>query len=287
MAMLDVKGMLQRYGLRPSKGLGQHFLIDGRAYERILDASELSAQDTVLEIGPGLGTLTRRLAERVGRVLAVELDRKMVQVLTDQLGDCTNVRVVQGDILDIDPGDALAEVAGPQHSAAPESYKVVANLPYYVTSAALKHLLTARVRPTRLTLMVQREVAQRIVARAGDMSLLAVSVQVFGEPRIVCRVSASAFYPRPKVDSAVLTIRVYGSPRVPRDGEAFFFRVVQAGFGQKRKQIHNSLSAGLHQPHDDILAALQRAGVAADRRPQTLGVDEWLNLAEALRSGDS
>jgi len=276
-----VKALLRRYGLRPSKGLAQRFLTDEGVLARILVASDLAIDDLVLEIGPGLGLLTRCLADRVSRLVAVELDRKMVKVLAETLDGRANVHIVHGDILEIDFVAEMMTVAGLQEEAL-LSYKVVANLPYYITSVVLRRLLNARVRPTQLTLMVQREVAQRIVSKPGSLSLLAISVQVFGLPKIVCRVPANAFYPPPKVDSALLNVQLYESPRVPQGDLARFFRVVRAGFGQKRKQLHNSLTHNLRLPRDTVLAALEEAGIAPQRRPQTLGIEEWTALASAL-----
>ncbi|OGO06172.1 MAG: ribosomal RNA small subunit methyltransferase A [Chloroflexi bacterium RBG_13_56_8] len=275
---MDPISLLKRYDIRPSKGLGQNFLIREGVVERILEASELSPQDLVLEVGAGLGLLTRRLAERASAVVAVELDRKMVPILADTLQGAANVHIVQADILQVDPPQLMVrELALPDMGSL--RYKVVANLPYYITSAVLRHLLDTKVRPERLVVMVQKEVAQRIVASAGDLSLLAISVQVFGMPEIITSIPASAFYPRPKVDSALLRVCVYEEPRVPEEEIASFFRVVRAGFGQKRRQLHNSLMHNLHLPHDAVLAALHQANIAPARRPQTLEVEEWVRLA--------
>lgn len=287
---MDVKALLRRYGLRPSKGLGQNFLTDERVYARILEVSELQADDVVLEIGPGLGTLTRRLAERVSLVVAIELDRQMIAILSDTLRDHPNVHLIQGDVLSLDPVAALSRAQGvPEDRVG--AYKVVANLPYYITSAVLRHLLTARLRPLMLTLMVQREVAERIVAPPGQLSLLALSVQVFGRPRIVQRVPATAFYPRPKVDSAVLCLPLDEQPRIAPEQLSLFFRVAQAAFAQRRKQIHNSLRNNLGLSAKEVRQALDEAGIAPHRRPQTLRIEEWARLTQALhpmlRRGDT
>jgi len=279
---MDVRALLKKHGIQPSKGLGQSFLIDERVYDRILQASDLQAEDVVLEIGPGLGSLTRCLADRVAQVVAVELDRKMIAVLSETVGNCANVHLIHADILETDPVQALGDALGRAEGTV-GPYKVVANLPYYITSAVLRHLLSARLRPQRLTLMVQWEVAQRIVAPPGQMSLLAVSVQVFGEPRLVCRVPARAFYPAPKVDSAILTVATYPQPRADSDALPLFFRIVQAGFAQRRKQLHNSLRSGLALSGETVQRALDRAGIAATRRPQTLSVEEWVRLTDVLR----
>lgn len=278
---MDAISILKRHHIQPSKGLGQNFLVDDRVREHILTASNLKADDVVLEIGPGLGLLTRRLAEQVANVVAIELDRNMLPVLADTLRDQTNVHIIQGDILKIDPVEHLSSALA-LSDLARLRYKVVANLPYYITSAALRHLLGARVRPQQMTLMVQYEVAERIIAPPGRLSLLALSVQMFGDPEKVCRVPASAFYPSPKVDSAVLRVRLYEEPRVPEEEMRRFFRAARAGFAQRRKQIHNSLTHNLHIAHERVLAALAEVGIDAARRPQTLSIEEWVSLARAL-----
>jgi len=277
---MDVLATLRRYGIQPSKGLGQNFLVAEWAYERILEASDLQADDLVLEVGPGLGALTRRLAERAAQVVAVELDRKMLPLLAEALAEFPNAHVVQGDILELDPVALLCEHTGTSEAAL--RYQVVANLPYYITSQALRHLLGARVRPRRLTLMVQREVAERITSGPGQMSLLAVSVQVFGAPRLVCRVPPSAFVPPPKVSSAVLQIEVFPDPLVPEERLDGFFTLARAGFSQRRKQLHNSLAAGLGLAPAQVAAALRAAEIAPQRRPQSLSIAEWSRLAAAL-----
>jgi len=269
----EIKELLTRYGVRPSKGLGQHFLIDESVLEHILSAAQLSAQDTVLEIGPGLGVLTRALAEGAGRVVAVELDERMVTILRERLADFNNLEIVQGDILELAPAALVAPAS---------QYKVVANLPYYITSAVLRHLLEAAGKPELIVVTVQLEVAQRILAQPGDMSLLAVSVQFYGQPELVTRVPAGAFWPPPQVDSAVLKIQVYEHPPVMVDDVGWFFQVVRAGFGQRRKQLKNALAAGLHRHRDEVATALKTAGVDPRRRAETLNLEEWAAVAEAL-----
>ncbi len=278
---MDVAAILKQYGIRPSKGLGQNFLVSDGVLDRIVAASDLAADDVLLEVGPGLGLMTRRLAERCRAVVAVELDRRMVAILGERLADLPNVHVVQGDILELDPCATVAAGLG-LDPAAPLAYKVVANLPYYITSAALRHLLEPPGRPTLMTVMVQWEVAQRLVASPGQMSLLAVSVQVYGQPEVVARVPAESFYPPPSVDSAVVRIRVHPQPQVPAERSASFFRAVRAGYGQKRKTLQNSLSAGLALGREETAAALARAGVDASRRAQTLSIAEWLAVEAAV-----
>lgn len=269
---MDVKTIKKLLGtIGPKKSLGQHFLVDESVLDKIVAAAELDPSDTVVEIGPGLGVLTEALAERAGRVIAVELDEKMIDVLRDHLAAYQNLEIVQGDILEIDPGD-LAD----------GRYKVVANLPYYITSAVIRHLLEAEHRPTALVLTMQLEVAQRILAEPGDMSILAVSVQFYGRPMLVTRVPAGAFWPHPEIDSAVLHIDVYEEPPVAVDDIDWFFTVVRAGFQQRRKQLKNALAGGLHPTKKQIIAALERAGIDPRRRAQTLSIEEWARVAQAL-----
>jgi 16S rRNA (adenine1518-N6/adenine1519-N6)-dimethyltransferase len=263
--------LLQRYGLSPKKSLGQSFLVEEGVLHRIVIAAELSKQDTVLEIGPGLGALTRHLAESAGRVVAVELDDRLLPILEDQLGDAANVEVVHGDILAVEPGQL---VGGP--------YIVVANLPYYITAAILRHLLESRRRPRRMVLTVQREVAERLVAAPGDLSLLAVSVQAFGAVTMVAQIRAGSFYPRPGVDSAVVRVELHPQPVFYPLDEGHFFRVVKAGFALRRKQLRNSLAAGLRLDKNEVEQALQSVGIDPRRRAETLMLTEWVALAREL-----
>jgi 16S rRNA (adenine1518-N6/adenine1519-N6)-dimethyltransferase len=263
----SIPALLRAHGMHPRKRLGQHFLADPVALGRIVSAADLSTDDTVVEVGAGLGTLTRLLADQAGRVVAVELDEQLVSILKEQLAGLPNVQIVQGDIMSM-PAFGL-----PHHG-----YKVVGNLPYYITSAVLRRFLEARSRPCLMVVTVQREVAERIVAAPPDMSLLAVSVQFYGQPHIVARIAAGAFCPPPKVDSAVVRIDVGKQPTVTLGegiDEAVFFRTVRAGFSQKRKMLRNALSAGLGLPPVRVEEALARAGIDPRRRAETLGLQEW------------
>jgi 16S rRNA (adenine1518-N6/adenine1519-N6)-dimethyltransferase len=266
---MDVHRLLREFNLQPKKGLGQNFLVSEGALRRIVAAADLELGDVVLEVGPGLGTLTRLLAQQAKRIIAVELDRRLVDILSQTLADFPNVEIVQGDILEMEP-------RGPGGlSGLSPGYKVVANLPYYITSAVLRHLLTARVKPQLIVVTVQREVAQRMIASPGQMGLLSVSVQFYGRPRIVARIPAGAFYPVPKVNSAVVRIDLDESPTVAVADVDRFFEVVRAGFGQKRKQLRNALAQGLSLPASTVVEALRRAGVDEKRRAQTLSLEEW------------
>ncbi len=273
---LDVPGLLRRYGLRPDKSLGQNFLIDTAALEKVIAAAGVQPVDSVLEIGPGLGSLTRLLAVSARQVVAVEIDAGLLPPLEQVLGPYPNVRLVHGDILSLDPAELMAPAAGEGGA-----YLVVANIPYYITSALIRHLLEARLKPERVALTVQREVAERITAGPGEMSLLALSVQVYGAPSIAARIPAGAFYPAPKVDSAVVRVDLYPEPRIPSAGLDVFFRLAKAGFSQKRKTLRNSLSAGLRLAPAQAGALLESAGIDPQRRAETLSIDEWKRLVEA------
>lgn len=305
-AMMNVRRLLKEFDIQPRKSLGQNFLADQRALERIVEAAELEPGDIVLEIGPGLGALTRLLAESARRVIAVELDQRLVEVLKQTLADLPNVEIIHGDVLELNPATLLerhtesqlleadcqirrqaagpGDPAGANYDALSLQYKVVANLPYYITSAILRRLLTAEVRPGLMVVTVQWEVARRITAEPGDMSLLAVSVQFYGRPRIVTRIKASAFYPSPQVDSAVVRIDLGGRPRVEVDDIEGFFEVVRAGFAQRRKQLRNALAAELALPASDAAQALIRAGVNPRRRAQALSIEEWARVWREMQA---
>jgi 16S rRNA (adenine1518-N6/adenine1519-N6)-dimethyltransferase len=268
--------------------LGQNFLVDATAPDRIADCADLSAADTVLEVGAGVGTLTAALAARAGRVLAVETDPKLAAVLQAELGDCEGIEIVHGDILELDPADLLgvdvpaAEATLPLWGPRLAHYRVVSNLPYYITNAVVQHLLEAAVRPAQMVLTVQREVALRMVADPGNMSLLAVSVQFYGEPDICMRLGRGAFYPMPNVDSAVVRVDVYEDPPVPVQDVGQFFQVVKAGFSQRRKQLRNSLSSTLQLDPNEVEAAMRAYGLDPRRRAETLSIEEWGKTYAAL-----
>jgi len=270
----SARDLLRQYGIVPRKEIGQSFLIDRRVLAKIVAAADLDVTDVVVEIGPGLGTLTEALAQSAGQVIAIEMDERLVKVLHERFSATSNVKIVQGDILQVD----LPTLVGAQ-----TKFKVVANLPYYITSAILRRLLESPVKPCIVVVMVQKEVAERIVARPGQMSTLSVSVQFYGKPRLIAKVPAHAFYPRPAVNSAIVRIDVYDALPVQIDDVDSFFAVVHAGFAQRRKQLRNSLSAGLHLPITVIVGALRGCGIDEKRRPQTLTVGEWAEVYRALR----
>lgn len=270
---LDVPHLLRQYGLHPNKSLGQNFLLDDTALEQVVGAADLTSQDNVLEIGAGLGSLSRRLAVTARSVVAVEVDSNLIPALTQVVSQYPNVHIVQGDILALDPARLLSH----------ESYIVVANIPYYITSALIRHLLESDPPPTRLVLTIQDQVAERICANPGDMSLLALSVQVYGHPNIVAHIPAGAFYPPPSVNSAVLRIDLFASPRIPIEQLDLFFQLIRAGFSQKRKTIRNALSAGLHLSPSAVEIILKDAHIDPMRRAETLSLPEWRQLTSRFR----
>jgi 16S rRNA (adenine1518-N6/adenine1519-N6)-dimethyltransferase len=268
---MNPKALLDEYDILPRKSLGQNFIHDPNTLDKIVSIADLSSTDTILEIGPGTGALTTRLAEAARRVIAVELDDRLKPLLDETLASYPNVWVVYQDILTVDIPRLLK----------PEPYIVIANLPYYITSAILKHLLENDHRPQRLILTVQQEVAERLIAKPNDMSILSVSVQFFGQPKIAMRLNPSVFWPRPEVDSAVVTIETYATPLVDVPDTKSFFRVVRAGFGQKRKQLKNSLGSGLGLDSNQTTSLCEQAGIDPRRRAETLSLEEWASLTRA------
>ena len=288
--LTQTRGLLRRSGIRARKGLGQHFLVDEEVLRLIIATAQLTPADVVIEIGPGLGVLTKELARLAGCVIAVELDDKLAATLKETLASFNNVTIINEDVLNIDPA-ALLEEQKTKFSAevsSPFSYKVVANLPYYITSPVLRHFLEASVKPQIMVVMVQKEVAGEIVAKPGRMSLLSISVQLYGEPAIVGYVPAHCFYPAPAVDSAILKIVVYPQPAVEIADKESFFALVRAGFSAPRKQIANSLAHGLGLSKVEVLPLLERTSVVPHRRAETLTLEEWAHLWRVFtRLGES
>ena len=269
--MLHPKDLLRHYGLEPKKSLGQNFLFDENVLRRIVWAADLQPEDSVLEVGPGLGALTRLLAETAVSVTAVELDDRLLPILQRELSPFPNITLIQGDIL---AQTVTALFPGP--------YKVVANVPYYITGAILRHLLDGQPKPSRLVLTVQKEVADRVTAVPPDMSLLAVSVQCYGRVQKVADIKAGSFWPTPEVDSAVIRVTLTDSSAMNQAPYATrFFQTVKVGFSQKRKQLQKNLR-GLALPDGQAEAALQQAGIDGRRRAETLTLDEWHTLVRHL-----
>jgi len=276
--LTQTRRLLRRFDLKVRKGLGQHFLVDDEVLKLVVSTAGLTPDDVVIEIGPGLGVLTRELAREAGQVVAVELDDKLAAILQQTLTPFDNVTIVNEDVLRLEPATLLQE-----HRPKPSpvgSYKVVANLPYYITSPVLRHFLEASAKPQTMVVMVQKEVAEAIAARPGRMSPMSVSVQFYGEPIIISRVPAQCFYPAPEVDSAILRVDVYPQPVVPVTDVKGFFELVRAGFSASRKQIANSLAQGLELPKPEVLSLLEKSGIVPQRRAETLTLGEWARLWE-------
>jgi 16S rRNA (adenine1518-N6/adenine1519-N6)-dimethyltransferase len=269
----QLRRLLGTEGLRPRKSLSQNFLTDAAVLDAIVDAAELRSGDRVVEVGPGLGVLTRRLLAAGASVLSVEMDPRLAAYLRRELGGVERFELIEADALDLHPREMFAG----------EFFKLVANIPYHITSPLL-HAFLEGDRPPELTvLLVQLEVAERVAAPPGQMSYLSVFVQNVASAEVVSRVPAAAFEPAPAVDSAILRLRRRASAAVPPGPEREpFYRVVQAGFRQRRKQIHNGLGRELALERAPLDAALAACGVAPDRRPQTLDVDEWACLSVQL-----
>jgi 16S rRNA (adenine1518-N6/adenine1519-N6)-dimethyltransferase len=266
-----IKETLKNMDRRAKKGLGQHFLVDSSYLETISAKAELSKEDIVIEVGPGLGVLTEVLLEEVGSVIAVEVDTALTNALAQALSKSSNLTMVNADILKTTPEQLLG--------AGVTSYKVVANLPYNIASPVLRRFLESQLKPSLIVVMVQREVAKNMLAKPPDMNLLAIGVQLYGRPKIVRKVPSDAFYPKPKVESAIVRIDVYNEPAVAVGDIETFFRIARAGFGNKRKQLRNSLAHGLDVSPITIEQLLSRAGIDYQRRAQTLTLEEWACLS--------
>jgi 16S rRNA (adenine1518-N6/adenine1519-N6)-dimethyltransferase len=266
------RDLLSHLGVRPSKGMGQNFLFERGVVRKIVDEAGIDRNSTIVEIGPGLGIMTEELLSRAGKVIAIELDTDLANHLKRLFGDRENFDIYEGDALQIDLG-TLATSDRP--------YQVVANLPYSVASAIIRHALEATRPPQQMTVMVQKEVAERIAASPPHMSILGVAAQFYATPRIAFTVTADVFFPRPDVESAVLDLVPRSEALLPMDQRETFFRVVNAGFRQKRKQVANSLSAELVLPKPDMQALLLSSGIDPSRRAETISVEEWVRLSQA------
>ena len=267
--LLDAPKVLKKHGISPKKSLGQNFVVNQRALDAVISAADLSGDEEVIEVGAGLGTLTIELAQRADRVFAVEIDKRLIPILQGVLQDYGNVTLLHADFLQIDPGELVSQAG----------YSVVANIPYNITSVLIRHLMESSMPPAKVVLTMQREVAQRIISSPGDMSLLALSVQIFGRAVIAARIPAGCFYPIPKVDSAVLRIDIYKETVVPRHLIQVIFSLARAGFGQKRKKLRNSLAPVMGSNPAGVEKLLDRAGIQPKSRAQELSIQDWEKIA--------
>jgi 16S rRNA (adenine1518-N6/adenine1519-N6)-dimethyltransferase len=263
---------MRRFGLRPDKRLGQNFLIDNGSLRKVVHAADLKGDETVLEIGAGLGSLTILLSHSAGKVITVEFDKRLIPALEISLAPLDNVRLIVGDIMKMKLEELLSD----------QAYTVVANIPYNITSALIRHLMESRWPPEKIVLTIQREVAQRIIAGSGKLNLLALSVQIYGVPEIVGHIPSRAFYPQPKVDSSIIRINLHKSSIVPPELISAVFRLAKIGFNQKRKQLRNSLSAGMGVEKELAEKWLRDSGIDPRSRPQELALEKWIPLAEAV-----
>ena len=287
--------ILQAFHLKADKNLGQNFLVEESVVNRIAKAAELTPEDTVLEIGPGIGTLTQALAMTGASVVSVELDKRLIPVLQETVGAYKNVRIVQGDILKVNIPEIIAEVKADQKTAGAtgevaeaesemkqsDTFKVCANLPYYITTPIIMYLLEQKLPLERLVVMVQKEVAERMTAGPGgrEYGAISVAMQYYTEPKIAFIVKAGSFLPAPKVDSAVLVCKKRSKPPVEVPDEKTFFKVVAAAFSVRRKMLNNSLKNMGGLTGEQVKAWLDRAGIDGKRRAETLSLEEFAMLA--------
>lgn len=269
----ELLNILKKYNLWTKKSLGQNFLVNSQVLKKIVDAADLKKDDEILEVGPGLGVLSVELASRVKKVTAIELDQRVLPILRENLEPYKNVEVIHGDALKIPP---------PAYH-----YKLVANIPYYITSPLLRHYLELPEksektfqRPSHIVLLIQKEVAEKICAKEGDHTILSLQVQLFGKPSIVSTVSKSSFFPQPKVDSAILKIETYTEPLI--SNITIFFKLIKAAFAQKRKTLLNSLQNRFQVSKETIIHALKQAEIDPSERPQMLSISQWEKLGNAF-----
>lgn len=274
--------ILQKYNFKLQKKFGQNFLIDNNILEKIIDAAEITKEDCVLEIGPGIGTMTRYLAERAKNVIAVEIDNNLIPILQDTLKDHQNIKIIHSDILKVDINRIVEEENGGK------PVKVVANLPYYITTPIIMALFENHVAMQSITIMVQKEVADRMQAGPGskDYGALSLAVQYYARPEVITRVPASCFLPKPNVDSTVIRLTKYETPPVEIKDEAFLFAIIRAAFNQRRKTLVNALSnaaiPGVNK--ENITEALQKMGLSLVVRGEALNLEQFSELSNLLFS---
>ena len=264
-----IKDLLEKYHTKPIKYMGQNFLIDASALKKVVDSAEIDKKDTILEIGPGLGVLTKELAGRAKKVIAIEKDATMMEILRETLKDYGNVEIIQGNAL-----------TATNYQLPTTNYKLVANIPYYITSPLIRKFLESKNQPETIVLMVQKEVAQRICSKPPNMSLLAVSVQFYAKAQIIFYISKGCFWPVPKVNSAIIKItpKVGGRPT----STDLFFKIVKAGFSQPRKQLAGNLAKGLQKSKKEIETWLLKNNLQPKQRAETLSIEDWIDLTNTF-----
>lgn len=264
-----IKDIFKRHGLKPAKRFGQNFLIDKKAVRQIVEAAQLTDQDTVLEIGPGLGVITQELVQRAKKIIAVEKDQKMVEILKETLRDYNNIEIINADIRML-------------NERCSTSFKIVGNLPFYLTAPVIRQFLEAENQPEFMALMVQKEVGQRICAKPPEMNLLAVSVQIYAEPKILAYIPRESFWPEPKVDAALIKITPHAKPLLIKNEIINFFKIVKDGFSQPRKQLLNNFSKNMTLNKQQTSEWLSQNGIAPERRAETLSVGDWISLTKSF-----
>lgn len=264
----EIINLLKKYNLRPKKSFGQNFLKDEFVLQKIVQAAEIEESDCIVEVGPGLGILTKKLAVQAKKVITIELDKSLESLLKNELFKFSNIELKNMDALKFDPPK--------------ENYKVVANIPYNITSPLISHFLESERRPDKIVLLIQKEVAEKICAKAGKLNVIAIHVQIFGTPKIISKVPAESFFPAPKVDSAVIYIDMYKNPLVKKENLKNFFKIVHAGFSHRRKTIINALERKLDTDRSTIKSALKKCNISENARAQHLKIDDWSCLSQSL-----
>ena len=272
----QLEKILKKYNLFAKKSLGQNFLIDDVALDYIIEAGDLNSDDHIVEVGPGTGFLTERLIEKVKKVTAIELDKDMVHVLSDRFKGVDNLELINENALDFE-----VENAGLKN----KKYKVIANIPYYITSPLIKHFLRSNSKPSIMVILMQKEVAEKICGITGK-SLITIESQLFGKSEIIHKVPSSSFHPAPKVNSAVLKITVFDKPLVPKDELEDFLRIVKFGFSQKRKKLSNTLSAGLRMETPKVKELLKKVNIDPDLRAEHLEIEDWKRIVAIVKNNN-
>lgn len=276
-----IKELLSKYETKPSKRLGQNFLIDKNVLSKIIEASDIKPTDIVLEVGPGIGVLTQELAKKAKQIIAVEKDQTMIDVLGETIKDYKNVEIIHGDILKLKINELIENC-----KFKIENYKVAANIPYYLTSPLIRNMLEAKFPPKDLVLMIQKEVAERICQNPPHMSLLAVSVQFYAKAKIISNVSKGCFWPSPKIDSAIIKIVPHLGGQAEKKYDIspdLFFKVVKAGFSQPRKQLIGNLSKMLKIERGELEKLLLQNNIKPNQRAETLSLKNWIDLTTTLK----